>query len=514
MNIPLIQLSDKEINEIISKKNIYIFEKNVEYLQDLKGMYPTLFEKVRCVIEPNCRYQGNVLGIETCNSNILEQINWTYSALIISSDYYKEAYLKLINEHENLPTKIYYFLNIESEVEMKYAEKYRYSDLTNTIVFRSGPHSSSYVPGTDFADNARAVFEYMLAHGYNQKYRLVWLVKNPSEFSTIKRKNDNVDFLAYDWNKSLDESEQEKYYGVLFTAKYVLFTDAYGFARNCRKDQIRIQLWHGCGFKTRTNFVPCENRYEYNIVISPLYKKIHQQIYGLRDDQVVITGYPKADWLFHPVEKEKLALLKIPRVERYLFWLPPFRQAKSQMPELNEKNACSETGLPILESFIQMQKLNDILSESGMVIVIKLHPFQDENQINTVGFSNIVVIRHEDLFVADIQINQLLAYADALISDYSSVAVEFMNLNRPMAFTLDDVEEYQQSRGFVFEDIQNYLPGKEIYNVEDFMIFVNEIIEKKDCTKEKRQKLINEMHTFHDDKSSERFVKWMLALTE
>ena len=89
-----------------------------------------------------------------------------------------------------------------------------------------------------------------------------------------------------------------------------------------------MQLWHGCGFKTRVNFVRCEKRYEYTTVISELYAKIHQDIYGLREDQILVTGYAKEDWLFHPV-KEVWEALPIPRAEKYIFWLPTFRMAKN-----------------------------------------------------------------------------------------------------------------------------------------------------------------------------------------
>ena len=33
----------------------------------------------------------------------------------------------------------------------------------------------------DFTDNGRALFDYMVANGYNRKYELVWLVHDPSK---------------------------------------------------------------------------------------------------------------------------------------------------------------------------------------------------------------------------------------------------------------------------------------------------------------------------------------------
>lgn len=228
----------------------------------------------------------------------MEQIDFGCNVLLITSDYYREAYGKLC-ENSVLTGKtdtIYYFANRETEYELAYREKYKDAELENMILFRSGPHASAYVKGMDFADNARALFEYMVAEGYAAKYRLVWLVKDPNEYMAWQN-DQNIEFLSFDWSASEIEEERDRYYRALCLAKYLFFTDAYGFARNCRKDQIRVQLWHGCGFKTRVNFVRCEKRYEYTTVISDVYSKIHQDIYGLREDQVLVTGYAKQDWL-------------------------------------------------------------------------------------------------------------------------------------------------------------------------------------------------------------------------
>ena len=42
----------------------------------------------------------------------------------------------------------------------------------------------------------------------------------------------------------------------------------------------------------------------------------------------------------------------------------------------------------------------------------------------------------------------LLRNADALITDYSSAYFDYMLLNRPIAFTVEDIEEYRKRSGF------------------------------------------------------------------
>ena len=41
----------------------------------------------------------------------------------------------------------------------------------------------------DFTDNCRALFDYMVANGYNKKYELVWLVHEPEKYKKYQAEN-------------------------------------------------------------------------------------------------------------------------------------------------------------------------------------------------------------------------------------------------------------------------------------------------------------------------------------
>ncbi len=503
------KLTEENIGEL-SGKQICLFEKSVSYLNELCERYPIL-DKISFVVDTNGR---NIGGFEFRHKNLevfdlqcLLQADIRQTVIVITSDYYREAYgkIKTALAERAEDADIYYFANQETEYEESYRKHYENQPLESIIIFRSGPHASSYVPGMDFADNARALFEYALQIGLNHTYELVWLVKHPEEFECYKG-TENVSFLSYDWSVSENRAERDAYYRVLCLAKYIFFTDAYGFARNCRKDQVRVQLWHGCGFKTRVNFVRCEERYEYTTVISDLYADIHADIYGLRKDQVLVTGYAKEDWLFHP-QMADLEKLRIPGADQYIFWLPTFRSTERKLAQLNEYELVSETGLPIVDTGDKMKQLNAVLREKNIILLVKLHPFQDRAAVHCEDCSHIILLENQDLFRQDIPINRLLGWADALISDYSSAAVDYMLLDRPIAFMLEDVEEYEQSRGFVFDNIRDWLPGKEIFSFEDVCVFVEETGRHCDTTAEKRRKLMGRMHNFCDDHSCRRILE-------
>ena len=148
-----------------------------------------------------------------------------------------------------------------------------------------------------------------------------------------------------------------------------------------------------------------------------------------------------------------------------------------------------------------------ILKESDVSLIVKLHPFQKRDLIKECDYSNIKILDNMDLVERDLVINRLLASIDALISDYSSVAIDFLNADKPIAFTLDDEEEYKNTRGFVFENIREWLPGKEIFNFEDFCDYVKEIAKGEDSTRNKRHHLADKMLKYRDNQNCKRIIE-------
>lgn len=506
----LTKLTPDNVEEI-SKKCLCCVELSTSYLEELYQRYPGL-PMPTYILDERADRQGVCMlhgkEIPVCGYDVLAKGNVSDLAVLITGDYYRELFASLL-ENEYLADKletVYYFANTETEYEEEYREAYRNVPLENIIIFRSGPHITSYMKGMDFTDNARALFEYMLEQKLNETHELVWLVKNPYEYARYAQYS-NVHFLPLEWSVSKDREERNQYYRVLCLAKYIFFTDAYGVARNSRKDQIRVQLWHGCGFKTRLNFSPCEKRYEYMTVTSELYAKIHSEVFGLRAEQLLVTGIAKGDWLFQTVSESFAERLGYPEAKQYIYWLPTYRMAADTLAQNNGYELNPETGFPVVDTVEKMTCLNELLLKNHQVMVIKLHPYQNPDKIQKLSFSNIVLLDNAKLFEEDIQINQLLSGADALISDYSSAAVDYLALNRPMAFMLEDVQAYEEKRGFVFENVREWLPGQELYSFEDVCEFLNALAAGIDVSAEKRGRLRRLLNQFCDGDNCKRILE-------
>ncbi|MCI8287132.1 MAG: hypothetical protein HFH89_05630 [Lachnospiraceae bacterium] len=493
-------------------KHIYLVRYFQDYIEELYAAYP-LLPFIEGVIDTDTARQGGkafhgrsfvVFGMEKLRTLPKN------SALIITTGYFTEEFdaLQKTGLPDTVGNIIYYFANRDTEYYEAYLEKYADTPLKNLIVFRSGMGTWEYVAGMDFTENARALFDYMLAEGYNRRYEMVWLVKDPERYREVEHRNENVHFVSYDWATSEKEQERDAYYEAICLARYFLFTHACGFCRLPRKGQIRIQLWHGCGFKTVKNVIPQKRRYEYTTVVSKLYAQLHEKEFGLEPNQMIVTGYAKEDWLFHPVKDWK-ERLNIPKAAGYIFWLPTFRTARSVVSYMNVRGKNNQSGLPVAGTLEELHGVNDFLKEQNTVLVVKLHPLQKRENIYQEELSNILVLDNETLASADLHINQILGHANALISDYSSAAIDFLLLDRPIAFTLDDLEEYEESRGFVLNPIRDWIPGEKILSLEDYMEFLQNVTAGKDTAKETRRSLTAKLHDFQDDQSSRRIVEFL-----
>ena len=71
--------------------------------------------------------------------------------------------------------------------------------------------------------------------------------------------------------------------------------------------------------------------------------------------------------------------------------------------------------------------------ECGIFLIIKKHPLQSGWSLDEGTYTNIRYVTEEMLQKSGIQLYELVGLMDGLISDYSSIAVDYMLLDRPLA---------------------------------------------------------------------------------
>ncbi|MPN04230.1 Teichoic acid ribitol-phosphate polymerase TarK [bioreactor metagenome] len=106
-------------------------------------------------------------------------------------------------------------------------------------------------------------------------------------------------------------------------------------------------------------------------------------------------------------------------------------------------------------------------------------------------------------------VNELLCASDILITDYSSICMEFSLLQKPMLFFAFDKDYYCGARNFYF-DYESYVPGKVVSTMEALI----QALKNDDFETEKQEKFREKNFDFYDNKSADRLVDFLLNNSE
>lgn len=362
----------------------------------------------------------------------------------------------------------------------------------NSIVFTSTE---------DFSDNPRALYEYMIDNGYNDKYEITWLFefdKNYREFN-----EHNVRSVRMFNSRHARTAEAQ---AAILSAEYVFFSHNVNWAKNFRPQQTYIDLWHGCGYKGRQ---PGEQRviqFDYCVVTGDKYAKELTTHYLCTPDKLKALGYPRNDWFHtHKTRAAEYAagLKEEHNADKMIIWMPTFR--RSNVARITTETTVGEFGLPLIDDFGSLKALDDICKVNNVVLLIKTHVLQAEADADFRSLNNIVRADNAVLKAEDVNLYELLAQTDALITDYSSVAIDYILLDKAEGFILTDYEEYEKVRGWCYDNVKEYMPGHHIYTSDDLRTFIENVAQGRDDYSAIRRRVRREVQ-----KESESYCKDIL----
>lgn len=340
---------------------------------------------------------------------------------------------------------------------------------------------------TNLYDNSEALFNYFMKNNYNSKYNFVLAVRNPKAY-------DKFNF------------ENVKFVSVFMAIPYIL-RSKYIFYHNemlaimPSKSQISVDFWHATTFKKINKMIDPDYKYDiftYITATSEMYRPIFAESFGCELERVIVNGHPRNDYLFDDVnELEKLNIIKS-NYKKLVMWMPTYRFSYNEVQRDTDWEFLTEAGLPIFKTEEDVIQLNDYLKSNNVLLLIKLHPAQNTEIFKYIDRSNIVFLTNTQLDDLGIHFYSLLKDTDALITDYSSVFFDYLLIDKPIAFTVDDLDSYAQNRGFVFENPRDYMPGEFIETPSEFYKFVYNCVNDIDEFSKKRAE-INELVNFYKD---------------
>jgi len=263
------------------------------------------------------------------------------------------------------------------------------------------------------------------------------------------------------------------------------------------KRQIVIHMWHGVPMKKIGLLSNVSNGKEffftYVCAPSETWRPIMAAAFGCPEKNVCICGEPKADKLLIPKKECK---------EKLVMWAPTFRQSEY----LGYNDSKQENLLPLFKQ-CEWQELNAYLKKCNVRMIVKLHPMQDLRGLTSLKLSNFEIYGAEAFAKEKGDIFEVMAQSDALISDYSGVFLDYLVLNRPICYVLDDYEDYKNTRGFVFENPLEYMPGQKAYVKEDLFTFIDDVANGVDPYFEERKNVNVRVNKYSDGKNCERVIK-------
>ena len=287
---------------------------------------------------------------------------------------------------------------------------------------------------------------------------------------------------------------------LLASSKYVFLNDNFmpmAFL-NFKKGAVVTQLWHAEGaFKrfglsieqpenVRKNEIAGNKRLSYVVCSSKSVVPIYAEAFGMREEQVLPLGAPRADYLLKEENKTK-AVTKIENLfpaskgKQILLYAPTFRDTKEE----NEK---------LLSNFDFELFKREFVDEYA--VFVKLHP-QVHESVSLPSFA-FDVTEYDD-------VRELVLAADVLVTDYSSICMDFSLLSKKTVFFAFDEEKYTKERNFCF-DYKTELPGKIAKTTEE----VIELL-RAEPDEEKNKKFRDKNFDFLDCESAKRVADAIIA---
>ena len=214
-------------------------------------------------------------------------------------------------------------------------------------------------------------------------------------------------------------------------------------------------------------------------------------------------GYPRNDVLVKAKEipaweKQRSAYKKC------IIWMPTYRQHRAH-EEKSLKNSYPY-GMPCVENKDQLLHLETQLADRQMLLLFRPHPVQDLSVLEKEELPHIIIADDKFLESLDCTLYELLAWTDALITDYSSVYFDYLLTGCPIALTIADREEYFTHFTLAFDDYKEAVKGFYVEKFEQLSSFLQETADEIDSTREERMQAKEKYHTENAGNSAAAIV--------
>lgn len=351
----------------------------------------------------------------------------------------------------------------------------------------------------DFSGSPLEIYNELVKRGYDKKYDLIWTV-----YSTFNEKT-NYKVIKF---HGCNTSEKQN---VLRRTKVII--DSNRYIQKPRPDVFRLHTRHGTNLKKCPSYSRSIGQVDAMLSTSEAMIQIDKIVYPPQvSSKSIPLGLPVNDLLFHTKDLYANSFMKTitgidKKFNKVFIWLPTYRQHRNN-PSFGSKKILP-FGLPLFKNENEAEKLNAELVKNNSILLCQFHHAQAKNYKLLPKYNNIIFITEDIKRKFNITLADFLGFADAMITDYSSIYYEFLLLNKPVALSVDDLVEYNKAFGFWYNYLQ-WLKGEYLIDIDGLINFIKNVSNGIDTHKKERTEFRDKIYKYKDDKSTERVVNYLV----
>ncbi len=347
-----------------------------------------------------------------------------------------------------------------------------------------------------YLDNAKYFYEYVTEN--NPEIKLVWLTKDKEVLDKLKEENKPVE-----WMKSLKGKWLVARATIVITDHNIMSDyDKWGGINHRSKV---VQLWHGVGFKAMgdgkvvktvswpgivysTDILPqpqdgiftklkkkiryffsAPNREmfeEYFMLVCPGQERVDMigKVWNIPEKAMFMAGHSRDVLSYN---------LKASESEPKILYAPTFRYDPKKEEELIEE---------CVNNFDAIEKC---MQEINGTFVIRLHPHTWRDYSKKIlhkirQYNRIVIDTEKDIYTN-------LGTYNIVISDYSSISLDFAVLDKPAIYYCPDIKWFKARQAGFNLDFENSIPGPMAFSWQEVLNNVEEYIKNPQKDRELRE---------------------------
>ncbi len=332
---------------------------------------------------------------------------------------------------------------------------------------------------------------FNLQFNENSKYLFLYFLKNRTETVKFVVNNDKLrEKLTAEYGDFFIETNSFK--GKLFAlSARTWFMNSYDLPVGGIFLKKRINVFclsHGSPIKNeatlekdvslikRIYYMILRTNIKYILATGEMFAKVYMKYMHLSKDKILISGLPQYDQF----SSEQKSVPELDNQKFKVLYAPTWRHF----------------GNPPLFDFnnFDLHDFDDFLSDNNILLYMRLHPNYGEEILQQFSTTKSIKTFSGKKFP---DIMEYLPKFDAVISDYSSISLDFLPLNKPLIYMTTDIEEYEKQIGFCV-DFDHCTPGDKPKTYEEFKLALLDA-KNKDSNKALREALIKELNCTPND---------------